>query len=288
MTVVPREVSATVRVFDSPQAPADAAAVAALEAGVAGADLAAPAVALPDFHHKGDKEMPSSITIATEGTVRPTYTSASLNCGRALMALDVERPAVTAVTDFFNRNATLPHVALLALAVWQDTLRRIILHESAGRLAQFETRGAGRRAFGGQLFGHENDMPMFGAPAGYGLGQLDNPAVNDDEAWSFFENVRKAVRIAMQDKALPAFNSVQPHLSTPPTRRQLAVFRRDVVRRYNGGTEFRFQGGDFEIFPRQTNAARLGYPNTVLGTAVVYAGVSVAVAFTAADFGPGI
>ena len=67
-----------VRVFDSSAAPADPEAVATLIAGVAGCDLAAPAVALPDFHHKGDKEMPSSIAVATQGTIRPTLTSASL------------------------------------------------------------------------------------------------------------------------------------------------------------------------------------------------------------------
>jgi tRNA-splicing ligase RtcB len=92
-----------VRVFDSTAAPADRAAVAALAAGVADCDLAAPAIALPDFHHKGDKEMPSSIAVATQGTIRPTLTSASLNCGMALVALDIERPGTTAVTDLYDR-----------------------------------------------------------------------------------------------------------------------------------------------------------------------------------------
>ena len=92
-----------VRVFDSPAAPADAGAVAALAAGVADCDLAGPAVALPDFHHKGDKEMPSSIAVATQGTIRPTLTSASLNCGMALVALDAERPSADAVTALYDR-----------------------------------------------------------------------------------------------------------------------------------------------------------------------------------------
>lgn len=92
-----------VRVFDSPTAPADAGAVAALAAGVADCDLAGPAVALPDFHHKGDKEMPSSIAVATQGTIRPTLTSASLNCGMALVALDAERPGADAVTALYDR-----------------------------------------------------------------------------------------------------------------------------------------------------------------------------------------
>jgi tRNA-splicing ligase RtcB (3'-phosphate/5'-hydroxy nucleic acid ligase) len=93
----------SVRVFDSSYAPADPIAVDTLRRGIDGADLAAPAVALPDFHLKRDKEMPSSIAVATEGTIRPVLTSASLNCGMALVALDVERPGEAAVTDFYRR-----------------------------------------------------------------------------------------------------------------------------------------------------------------------------------------
>ncbi len=91
------------RVFDGPECPADPVALGRLEAGLAGADLAAPPVVLPDFHHKGDKEMPSSIAVATRETIRPTLTSASLNCGMALVALDMEPPSAAAVTDFYGR-----------------------------------------------------------------------------------------------------------------------------------------------------------------------------------------
>ena len=96
------ETGSRVVVFDSVDAPADAGALAALERGVADADLAAPAVALPDFHHKGDKEMPSSIAVATEGTIRSTFTSASLNCGMTLVSLGAERPSDRALGDFFQ------------------------------------------------------------------------------------------------------------------------------------------------------------------------------------------
>jgi len=90
-----------VRVFDSDHDRADAAALEVLRAGVADADLAAPAIVLPDFHHKGDKEMPSSITIATRDTVRPIFTAPSVNCGMALVALDIERPDERAISDFY-------------------------------------------------------------------------------------------------------------------------------------------------------------------------------------------
>ncbi|HSD01543.1 MAG TPA: RtcB family protein [Gaiellales bacterium] len=95
--------SGDVRVFDSPDLPADPVGLGVLAAGVRGADLAAPAIALPDFHFKADKEMPSSIAVATRSTIRPTCSSASLNCGMSLVALDVERPSNEAVADFFRR-----------------------------------------------------------------------------------------------------------------------------------------------------------------------------------------
>jgi tRNA-splicing ligase RtcB len=91
-----------VRVFESRDAPADPIALARLEHGLANADLAAPAVVLPDFHLKGDKEMPSSIAVATRSTIRPTLTSASLNCGMALVALDLEPPGPRAIERFYR------------------------------------------------------------------------------------------------------------------------------------------------------------------------------------------
>jgi len=90
-------------IFDSPDAPADPQSLVELEGGLRGADLAAPPVVLPDFHHKANMEMPSSIAVATRGTIRPTLTSASVNCGMALIALDLERPSVVAVADFYRR-----------------------------------------------------------------------------------------------------------------------------------------------------------------------------------------
>jgi len=90
------------RVFDSPDAPADPEVLARLADGVADADLAAPPVVLPDFHHKHDLEMPSSIAVATHASIRPALTSASVNCGMALMALDAGDPGERAVRAFFD------------------------------------------------------------------------------------------------------------------------------------------------------------------------------------------
>jgi tRNA-splicing ligase RtcB len=90
-------------VFDSADSPADPLALAQLRDGLSDDDLAAPAVVLPDFHLKNDKEMPSSIAVATRDTIRPTLTSASLNCGMTLLALDEGRPGESAIRDFYDR-----------------------------------------------------------------------------------------------------------------------------------------------------------------------------------------
>jgi tRNA-splicing ligase RtcB len=97
-----RAVGPDIRVFDSDHAPADPAALALLRDGVADADLAAPAAVLPDFHLKGDKEMPSSIAVATRDTIRPTMTCCSLNCGMALVALDIDRPDAVRIANFYD------------------------------------------------------------------------------------------------------------------------------------------------------------------------------------------
>jgi hypothetical protein len=207
------------------------------------------------------------------------------------------------VADYFNRNSGLPRIALLSLACWQETVRRIMAHEAG---FQFEHRGAGRRPDdSGNWFGHEQDMPLFGFPHGYGYGQHDNPPVSDDGAWSFFENIKESVRRIMEDKASGAFATISAHMPTPANQRLRAVYQREVVRRYNGGTEFQWNGSAWEIHPslsQWANSAdhsrgpnpRLLYPNQVLGTGVVYfRGHGAAtvfnwpIAFTSADFGPG-
>src|SRR5579863_797364 len=92
-------------VFDSEAAPADPGMLETLGKGTDGAGLAAPPVVLPDFCHKAKSEMPSSIAVATTGEIRPALTDAALNCGMALMTLDIERPAAGAVTDFYRQVA---------------------------------------------------------------------------------------------------------------------------------------------------------------------------------------
>jgi RNA-splicing ligase RtcB len=90
-------------VFDSDAAPADRRMLERLSEGTGDAGLAAPPVVLPDFCHKAKSEMPSSIAVATAGEIRPALTDAALNCGMALMTLDIERPPARSVTDFYRQ-----------------------------------------------------------------------------------------------------------------------------------------------------------------------------------------
>lgn len=92
-------------VFDSAAAPADQGLIDQLGQGTEGSDLAAPPVVLPDFCHKAKSEMPSSIAVATRDVIRPTLTDAALNCGMALLTLDVGRPPAGAVTEFYRQVA---------------------------------------------------------------------------------------------------------------------------------------------------------------------------------------
>ncbi len=91
------------RIFDSGQIPASERALADLKATVGGADLAAPPVVLPDFHHKSNMELPSSVAVATRNSVRPTLTSASVNCGMALMSFGSDRPDRAGIEEFYRR-----------------------------------------------------------------------------------------------------------------------------------------------------------------------------------------
>jgi tRNA-splicing ligase RtcB len=107
-----QEEAAVASVFDSPLSPADPLLLARLRDGTADADLAAPPVVLPDFCHKPQSEMPSSIAVATRGAIRPTLTDSALNCGMALATLDVPRPGERAVSDFYRRvRERFPHPA---------------------------------------------------------------------------------------------------------------------------------------------------------------------------------
>ena len=121
------------QVFDSDEVPADPAALDTLSRGIVDVDLAAPPVVLPDFHHKTDLEMPSSIAVATRETIRPAFTSASLNCGMALIALDSDVPDEKTITHFYDAiRARYPHPPR-----WQRELSRTDVIAAADQGAEF-------------------------------------------------------------------------------------------------------------------------------------------------------
>ena len=91
------------RIYDSQDAPANPSLLALLFDEAKDADLAASPVILPDFHQKWDMEMPSSMAVATRGTIRLTLTSADVNCGVALVALDAERPSRSQIVAFYRQ-----------------------------------------------------------------------------------------------------------------------------------------------------------------------------------------
>ena len=255
---------------------------------------------------------------ALEGPLRPpAFRVRGINPAPDAAVEDLIREVVR---EYHTANAAQARIQLLPLACWETTVLLVFEHESGvrGGYSQFESRGSARRRFPANTerrYGHEDEMPLFGPPHGFGIGQLDlifGRGPNDDEVWSFVENIRSGVRLLMEEKAIAAYGLVQPHLPNPVDRRTRAVYQREIVRRYNGGTEFQWSGGTFVISPSKRwrdNAdhtqgpnPNLRYPNQVLGTNVTYftnaAGQAhVAdgantqfpwpIAFTAADYGPG-
>ncbi len=98
------------RIFDSPNHPVRLDSLALLTQVTKNVDLAAPPVVLPDFYHKKLMEAPSSIAVATKETIHPIFTSAALNCGMALVGLDIQRPHETAIRHFYDRvRASYPY-----------------------------------------------------------------------------------------------------------------------------------------------------------------------------------
>jgi tRNA-splicing ligase RtcB len=215
-------VAQDVRVFDSAALPADPLALAALRAGVDGADLAAPAVALPDFHFKGDKEMPSSIAVATRETIRPTYTSCSLNCGMTLVALDIDRPGPASITDFYDRvRERLP---------FPPTYRRDLTPEEVVRCA---AEGA---PFAVERFGAD--------PAA--LDRIEEGGYLDTEAYGGAERIRREIPWSVKQLSRIRFASIGPsnhflelqqveEILDPEAAALLGVEEGQVTMQFHGG-----------------------------------------------------
>ncbi|MFJ8579362.1 hypothetical protein [Micromonospora sp. NPDC093277] len=212
---------------------------------------------------------------------------------------DIEATIRAVVDDTYTTNQALPYVAILSQACWRDTIVRIFSHESGltGGYVQFETRRSGRYSYERHgvthYFGLEKDMPLFGPPHGYGIGQLDElggRGATPDEVWSWVENIRAGVQLLMITKASAVHTWMTArHLPTPVDQRSRAIFQRECVRRYNGGKEFIWEPTlrdyliqpsyqyNIPLDPTNPNSGpasgpdvKLLYPNQVLGTTITY------------------
>ena len=211
-----------VRVFESAATPADPIALAQLQSGVAGTDLAAVPVALPDFHLKGDKEMPSSIAVATRETIRLTLTSASLNCGMALVALDAERPGTEAVTRFFSR--------IRERYPYPPTYRRDLTREEVVRCA------ADGAEFAAERFGVDSDE----------LDRVEESGRVDVEPFGGIERVRRELPWSVKQLSRIRFGTIGPsnhfielqeveEILDPRAAGLLGLERGQITLQYHGG-----------------------------------------------------
>ncbi len=174
------------RIFESEEAPADTTSVAQLHQRLAGADLAGPAVVLPDFHQKGNMESPSSIAVATLDTIRPTLTSASVNCGMALVTLDIERPTDDAIAGFYSR--------VRESHPFPPTYRRDLTREEVVRCA----------AEGGRFA-----TDRFGVDPAV-LERVEEAGQLDVEPFGGLESVRRALPWSVQQLSRIRFGTIGP------------------------------------------------------------------------------
>jgi tRNA-splicing ligase RtcB len=117
------------RIFASRDHRANQESLAVLAEGVRSADLVVPPVVLPDFYHKHNMEMPSSIAVATRDSIRPTLTSASVNCGMALITFDSGKPATDQITRFYDRiRSTYPFPPTARRDLTLDEVVRCAVH----------------------------------------------------------------------------------------------------------------------------------------------------------------
>jgi hypothetical protein len=227
-------------------------------------------------------EFPRPPQTATTPTRHPTSSPLAMLPRFRLFGINPPTADVNALVDLQTQttiaaNATLTHLAFLSVGEWQAVMRAIVTHETGGR--QYQIRSGPQAIVLGPAgaqrtysYAREQDMPIFGGPHGYGIGQLDPPS-NAQEIWNFQAAVQACVNRMLIAKAGGAQSALNLSGLTRATIsvRQRNMFVREAVRRYNGGTEFRFDAtaGDFVIKPRAPQA-RFTYPNQVLGSSVAY------------------
>jgi hypothetical protein len=158
-------------------------------------------------------------------------------------------------------------LAIVPAGTWQEVLRRILHHESDGRdkhffdwLASAPYSWHDRRHHRRWSHGWERDMPLFGAPHGYGVQQRD-PHPNSDLMWSVLGGIQCGAQELVLDKAIAAFAYLSRRKQlVPGDRADAAALVREAVREYNGGNEFHSWNGQHWTI----QAAGSEYCNSVL------------------------
>lgn len=212
----------TPSVFASTDTPADSGLLERLEESVRGMDLAAPPVVLPDFHHKRKVEMPSSIAIATRETIRPTLTSAAVNCGMALMAFDSDQPSDRTLTAFF------------------DGVRRRLPYP-AGNQRDLTADEVARCAFDGARFAAER-YDLDGAD----LDRIEEGGRLDAEVYGGTNRARRQLPWLLAELSRFRFGIVGPsnhfielqrveEIYEPDTARRLGIAEGQLTLQYHGG-----------------------------------------------------
>ena len=172
---------------------------------------------------------------------------------------------------------------MLSETVWKALATRLTFRESGG---QHFGPAVERKVFTErtpyQCHGLQSGMPLFGAPAGYGLGQHDPPRKSPQDMWSFYEHICNGVEMLLvTDFGGPAYRYLTHlHALDPSRPLDRAIYLRQVVRQYNGGNEFVYEGGHWKMRPFVAkkghvvllSGSRLEYANGVLGTSISYAG----------------
>jgi RNA-splicing ligase RtcB len=211
-------------VFESRDMPADRDVLARFEASLRDADLAAPPVVLPDFYQKPIMEMPSSIAVATSGSIHMTLTSSALNCGMALAALDMERPTrETPVREFYGR--------VREAYPYPPTRRRVLSPAEVVRCAAF---GAG---FAVDRFGLDPQE----------LDRIEEGGCVRVEAYGGLDRVRRELSSMAIQLARLRFGTVGPSTHFVELQEVVEVFDQDAAARLGvrvGQVTMQYHGGD--------------------------------------------
>ena len=211
-------------VFESREMPADRNVLAGFEASLRQADLAAAPVVLPDFYQKPIMEMPSSIAVATEGSIWMTLTSSALNCGMALAALDMERPAGEAAIRRFYQGVREAYP-------YPPTRRRVLSAAEVVRCAAFGARFAVDR------FGLDPQE----------LDRIDAGGCLPVDAYGGLDRVRRDLPWMAIQFARLRFGTVGPSTHFVELQEVVEVFDDEVAARLGvrkGQVTMQYHGGD--------------------------------------------